>query len=118
MVYVISIEGKPLMPCKEAKARHLLRDGKARVVRKEPFTVQLLFSCDNIIQDVTLGVDTGSKHVGLSVVSDKQELFSAEVELRDEHQKITLPEGIRVIREVTGEEAYSNHFLAQIKKAD
>ena len=41
-----------------------------------------------------------------------------EVELRDEHQKITLPEGIRVIREVTGEEAYSNHFLAQIKKAD
>ena len=75
------------MPCKEAKARHLLRDGKARVVHKEPFTVQLLFSCDNIIQDVTLGVDAGSKHVGLSAVSDKKELFSAEVELRDDVSK-------------------------------
>lgn len=75
------------MPCKEAKARHLLRDGKARVVRKEPFTVQLLFFCDNIVQDITLGVDAGSKHVGLSVVSDKKELFSAEVELRDDVSK-------------------------------
>ena len=87
MVYVISIEGKPLMPCKEAKARHLLRDGKAKVVRKEPFTVQLLFPCDNIVQGVTLGVDVGSKHVGLSAVSDKKELFSAEVELRNDVSK-------------------------------
>ena len=46
-MYVLNIEGKPLMPCKEAKARHLLRDGKAIVVRKEPFTIRLLFEVDN-----------------------------------------------------------------------
>ena len=39
MVYVLNKNGKPLMPCKEAKARHLLRDRKAKVVKKIPFTI-------------------------------------------------------------------------------
>lgn len=34
MVYVISIEGKPLMPCTEAKARKLLKSKKAKVFKK------------------------------------------------------------------------------------
>ena len=76
------------MPCKEAKARHLLRDDKAKVVRKEPFTIRLKFPCDNIVQDVTLGVDTGSKHIGLSATTEKKELFSAEVELRTDIVKL------------------------------
>ena len=37
-----------------------------------------------------------------------------EIELHSEEQKIVLPEGIRVIREVTGEEEYSNHSLARL----
>ena len=43
MVYVLNIEGEPLMPCKEAKARHLLKAGKAIVVRKEPFAISFAF---------------------------------------------------------------------------
>lgn len=82
MVYVIAKSGKPLMPCKEAKARHLLRDGKARVVRREPFTIQLLYDCQEKTQDVVLGVDAGSKHIGLSASTEKQELYASEVELR------------------------------------
>ena len=43
VVYVLNKHGKPLMPCKPAKARHLLNDGKAIVLRREPFTIQLLY---------------------------------------------------------------------------
>lgn len=84
MVYVISIEGKPLMPCKPAKARHLLRDGKAKVVKREPFTIQLLFKCENITQPITLGIDAGSKHIGVSASTEKKEVYAADVELRDD----------------------------------
>ena len=82
MVYVLSVTGRPLMPCREAKARHLLRANKAVVVRREPFTIQLKFECENQTQPVTLGVDAGSKHIGLSASTEKRELYSAEVTLR------------------------------------
>lgn len=82
MVYVLSINGKPLMPCTEAKARHLLREEKATVIRREPFTIQLKFECENQSQPVTLGVDAGAKHIGLSASTEKKELYAAEVVLR------------------------------------
>ena len=84
MVYVLNIEGKPLMPCKEAKARKLLKQNKAKIVKREPFTIQLLFECENQTQDIMLGVDTGSKHIGLSATTDKKELYAADVELRND----------------------------------
>ena len=70
------------MPCKPAKARHLLRDGKARVVRRTPFTIQLTIATGENVQPIHLGVDAGSKHIGLSATTEKEELFSSEVELR------------------------------------
>ena len=82
LVYVLNNDGKPLMPCKEAKARKLLRDGKAKVIKRTPFTIQLNWDCENNVQPVTLGVDTGYKNVGLSAVTDKEELFASEVKLR------------------------------------
>ena len=84
MVYVLNIEGEPLMPCKEAKVRHLLKAGKAIVVRKEPFAIRLLFEVDNVTQEVTLGIDAGSKHIGVSATTDKKELYAADVELRND----------------------------------
>lgn len=39
MVYVLNIEKKPLMPCKEAKARKLLKLNKAKIYKREPFTI-------------------------------------------------------------------------------
>lgn len=84
MVYVISIEGKPLMPCKEAKARKLLRQNAAKIYKRNPFTIQLLFECENQTQDITLGVDAGSKHIGLSATTNSKELYSADVELRND----------------------------------
>ena len=84
MVYVLNIEGKPLMPCKEAKARKLLKENKATIYKKEPFTIQLLFICENQTQDITLGVDAGSKHIGLSATTKEKELYAADVELRND----------------------------------
>ena len=84
MVYVLNINGEPLMPCKEAKARKLLKNNKAKVIKREPFTIQLLFECENQTQDITLGVDAGSKHIGLSATTKKKELYSADVELRND----------------------------------
>lgn len=71
------------MPCKEAKARKLLKQNKAKIYKREPFTIQLLFVCENQTQDITLGVDAGSKHIGLSATTEKKELYSADVELRN-----------------------------------
>lgn len=88
MVYVSDKDGQPLMPTKRyGKVRHLLKEGKAKVVRRMPFTIQLLYDSGEHTQPVDLGVDAGSKHIGLSACSDKAELFAAEVEPRDDISK-------------------------------
>lgn len=84
MVYVLNIQGKPIMPCKEAKARKLLKQNKAKIAKHEPFTIQLLFECENQVQEVSLGVDAGSKHIGISATTEKQVLYEADVELRND----------------------------------
>ena len=63
-VYVVSKSGKPLMPTKRlGKVRRLLKSGKAKVFRYEPFTIQLLYETTEYTQDVTLGVDAGDESV-------------------------------------------------------
>ena len=84
MVYVLNNQGKPLMPCKEAKARKLLKQNKAIIAKHEPFTIQLTFECENQTQEVSLGVDAGSKHIGISATTEKQVLYEADIELRSD----------------------------------
>lgn len=84
LVYVLNNQGKPLMPCKPSKARKLLKQKKAKVIRKEPFTIQLLYGSSGYKQDINLGVDCGSKMIGISVTTKNQELFLAELELRND----------------------------------
>ena len=67
-VYVRNKNGNPLMPCKPAKARHLLRDGKAKVVNRCPFTIKLEWDCEENVQEVTVGIDKGSSVTGFSCV--------------------------------------------------
>ena len=84
MVYVLNKQGNPLMPCKEAKARKLLKQNKAIIAKYEPFTIQLTFECENQTQEVSLGVDAGSKHIGISATTEKNVLYEADVELRND----------------------------------
>jgi hypothetical protein len=82
MVYVKNINGLPLMPCSEAKARRLLKEKKAVIVNYTPFTIYLRFVVDNITQPVTLGVDAGYETIGLSATTETKVLFEAEVKNR------------------------------------
>jgi len=80
--YVINKNGQPLMPCKPAKARHLLKAGKAEVINRNPFTIRLLWDCEDNVQPITLGIDAGYSKVGFSAVSEEKELMSGELTLR------------------------------------
>lgn len=89
MVYVLNINGQPLMPTnRHGKVRHLLKDGKAKVVKRCPFTIQLLYESTNHTQDITLGVDAGSKTIGLSATTTDKELYAAKIELRNDVSKL------------------------------
>ena len=71
MVYVIGQNGQSLMPTnRHGKVKHLLKSGKAKVVRRCPFTIKLLYRSTNYAQDLTLGVDTGSGTIGTAVTKD------------------------------------------------
>ena len=82
------MHGEPLMPCKPRKARVLLKEKKAKVVNRTPFTIQLLYGSSGYKQPVNLGVDAGSKYIGLSATTNKKELFKATVELRQDIPKL------------------------------
>ena len=71
------------MPTKRhGKVKLLLRGNKAKVITRTPFTIQLLYKTPEYTQPVTLGVDAGSKTVGLSATTKKEELYAAELQLR------------------------------------
>ena len=85
MVYVISSSGQPLMPTENhAKVRILLKTKKAKVIKRCPFTIQLAYDSTTYTQDITLGVDSGSKHIGLSATAKNKVLFESDVELRND----------------------------------
>lgn len=80
MVYVLNINGEPLMPTERyGKVRRILKSGRAKVVKRTPFTIQLLYETTNCTQPVTLGVDAGYKHIGLSAMTESKEIYSSEV---------------------------------------
>lgn len=87
MVYVLDINGQPLMPTtRSGWVYRALRDGKAKVVSKCPFTIKLLYESTGFTQPLTLGVDTGSKYVGSAVINDitSEIIYESQLELRDD----------------------------------
>lgn len=85
MVYVISKENKPLMPCSNVIARILLKQGKAKVKRRCPFTIKLTYETTMYTQNLTLGVDTGSGTIGNAVSDDKGNIvYMSEVVIRND----------------------------------
>ena len=72
MVYVLDVNGQPLMPtCRHGKVKRLLKEGKAKVVKRCPFTIKLLYKGTIYKQNLTLGVDTGSGTIGTAVTDNK-----------------------------------------------
>jgi 5-methylcytosine-specific restriction endonuclease McrA len=87
-VFVLDRRGNALMPCHPARARELLKKGRAVVVRRSPFTIRLKDQTieDSTVQPIRLGVDPGSKTTGMAVSRDangtRHVLFKLEVEHR------------------------------------
>ena len=73
---------------RHGKVRRMLRDGKAHVVRLMPFTIQLDYNSDEKVQEVSLGIDAGSKHIGVSATTKDRELIAMQVEERDDIVKL------------------------------
>ena len=71
-----------------SKVRRLLKEGKAKVVRREPFTIKLLYEPEtDVVQECYCGVDTGSKHIGVAVVGNDKVLYQSQTELRSDIKK-------------------------------
>lgn len=81
IVYVLNQRGNSLMPCRHKKAKQLLKDGGAKVVKRMPFTIQMTKSTGESKQEIKLGIDSGAKFIGFSAVSSKKELISGELVL-------------------------------------
>ena len=83
MVKVISKNRKQLMPTKRyGKVRRMLKEGKAVIVSKKPFTIRLLFDTTEFTQHATVGVDPGDT-TGYTAVLDNGKVFEkGEIRLR------------------------------------
>ena len=83
LVYVLNREGKPLMPTSRCgKVAYLLKHNLAKVVKRTPFTIQLSYDVKGYTQPIALGIDAGSKTIGVLATTPKKVLFEAEVKLR------------------------------------
>ncbi len=87
-VPVLNMRGKPLMPIRPRKVRVLLKQGKATVIQRTPFTIQLKYPSGETKQALKLGIDAGYSTIGFSVVSEKKELLSGELTLRKRISKL------------------------------
>jgi len=85
-VYVIAADGRPLMPTTRfGKVRRMLRDGKASVVQRKPFTIRLAYEPETReVQNLYLSVDAGRSNIGMVVVKeDGGIVYAARVETRN-----------------------------------
>ena len=80
-VYILDMNGNPLMPTRRfGKVRRMLRDGLAKVVNKDVFTIQLLYEPKtHFVDELTLDCNAGDNHIGLSVSSSDKEYFAEDI---------------------------------------
>ncbi len=80
-VFVVNKHSRALMPTTPRKARLLLKSGRARIFKRTPFTIQLIYGSSGYVQEVKAGIDAGYKNIGFSAVTEKKELFGGEVKM-------------------------------------
>ena len=85
VVYVQSASGRPLMPTTRCgHVRILLKEGKARVVERKPFTIRLMYESSEATQPLYLGIDPGRTNIGVSVIKQDGEcVFNAQLTTRN-----------------------------------
>jgi 5-methylcytosine-specific restriction endonuclease McrA len=84
-IFVIDTNKRPLDPIHPAQARQLLRNGKAAVFKRFPFTIVLKEACpDAKRQPLRIKIDPGSKTTAIALVNDStgEVVFAAELKHR------------------------------------
>jgi 5-methylcytosine-specific restriction endonuclease McrA len=92
-VFVLAADRQPLTPCSAARARLLLKAGRAAVLRRFPFTIILKASpSDGVLQPIRFKTDPGSKTTGIALVHEKNGvvLWAAELTHRGQAIKSSL----------------------------
>ena len=85
LVYTINQHNRSLMPCSPRRARMLLKQKKAKCVRRTPFTIKLLYGNSGYVQKLVVAVDSGSKTIGSAVRSEQNKIYYlSEVGLRQD----------------------------------
>lgn len=89
-VFVVDSDGKPLLPTHPARARKLLRDGKAELIQTVPFTIKLKKAVKDPTGSFRVGCDDGAKHVGVAIVNDltNEVVFKGQIELRQDVKRL------------------------------
>ena len=86
-VCVVTPDKKPLMPTSEYRARKLLKSGKAVIFKYKPFTIMLTRVVSENVQPIEYCCDTGYKHIGVSVKSEKHEYFDCQFDMLQDEKK-------------------------------
>ena len=84
-VFVLSADGQALDPCHPARARSLLRERRAAIARRYPFTIILKerMAVESVAHAHAVKIDPGSKTTGMAVVNDSGlVVWAAEIEHR------------------------------------
>jgi 5-methylcytosine-specific restriction endonuclease McrA len=93
-VFVVDKDRKPLDPCHPARAREMLRKGRAAILRRFPFTIIIKDREANssVIHGHRIKIDPGSKVTGIAVVAEDtgRVVFAAEIEHRGRAIKAAL----------------------------
>lgn len=85
VVYVLNADGSPLMPTTRCgHVRILLKQGKAKIVERIPFTIQLCYETPGITQPLYLGIDPGRTNIGAAIIREDGEcVFTAQLTTRN-----------------------------------
>ena len=80
MVFVLDTNKKPLSPCSEARARVLLKNKKAAVWKRYPFTIILKYEVKEDSDKYRLKIDLGSRHTGLSILHKNEVVWLGQID--------------------------------------
>ncbi|WP_013334867.1 RNA-guided endonuclease IscB [Gloeothece verrucosa] len=89
-VFVLDAKKNPLSPCHPSVARKLLKQGKAAVLRRYPFTIILKKECQKPTETIKLKLDPGSKTTGIALVQQDKLIWGAELIHRGQQIKDNL----------------------------
>lgn len=89
-VFVLDKNLKPLDPCHPARARELLKKGRARIFKRYPFAIvmQDRTAEKSVIHPHRIKIDPGSKTTGIAVVQEETGRVTNALEISHRGQQI------------------------------